>query len=63
MLDTLYAATSNAGKLREFDLSASREGLRVLALPGRGCSRFHGQCRTESGGVLAVCARVGRDGG
>ena len=34
MLDILYTATGNAGKLREFSLSANREGLKVLPLPG-----------------------------
>jgi XTP/dITP diphosphohydrolase len=31
---TIYAATSNKGKLREFAESASGEGIEVLALPG-----------------------------
>ena len=31
---TIYAATSNAGKLREFAECASGEGVEVLALPG-----------------------------
>jgi XTP/dITP diphosphohydrolase len=31
---TIYAATGNAGKLREFAESASGEGIEVLALPG-----------------------------
>src|ERR1700750_394189 len=30
----MYAATSNAGKLREFATSASGAGIEVLALPG-----------------------------
>ncbi len=34
MSKTLYAATGNAGKLREFALNASRESLEVLPLPG-----------------------------
>lgn len=34
MVLTLYVATSNTGKLRDFDVAAEETGIRLLALPG-----------------------------
>ena len=34
MARTLYVATTNAGKLRDFALAAGRHGILILPLPG-----------------------------
>ena len=57
---TIYAATTNQGKLREFAECASEQGVEVLALPGiesmpepvEDAATFEGNAETEGSGVF-----------